>query len=176
MRKTGHTLVLVLLLALSITITASAQIEVPMAVYGYVFIQRASGENVTAPAGLWVYAKYANDMVDNDTTSSLGAYDLTLTGPPNGALVEIWVEETSVSNITLQYMTTLKLNLTIKGTILGDLNGDGTVDIFDVVLIAIAFGSRPGDSNWNALADLNSDGIVDIFDVVILAQNFGKTV
>jgi len=67
-------------------------------------------------------------------------------------------------------------NIFIQYAILGDVNGDGMVDIFDVVLIAIAFGSKPGDDNWNAIADLNNDGIVDIFDVVLLAQNFGKTV
>ena len=174
--KKAHTLFLVLLVALSLTTIASAQVEVPMAVYGYVLIHRVDGENVTAPAGLLVYAKCVDDVVDNDTTSSTGAYDLTITGPPSGTSIEIWVEDIHVTNITLQYMTTLQLNLTITVTLLGDLNGDGIVDIFDVVLIAIAFGSQPGDVNWDAIADLNNDGIVDIFDVVLLAQNFGKTV
>jgi len=159
---------------MSVMAIASAQVEVPMAVYGYVFIHRVDGENVTAPAGLWVYAKYANDVVDNDTTSSVGAYDLTITGPPSGASIDLWVEETHVTTITLQYMTTLQLNLTVTVVILGDLNSDGIVDIYDVVIIAIAFGSKQGDSNWNPLADLNNDGIVDIFDVVIVAKNFGK--
>ena len=58
--------------------------------------------------------------------------------------------------------------------LIGDINGDGIVDIFDVVLAAIAFGSKPGDDNWNPDADLNDDDIVDIFDIVILANNFGS--
>ena len=58
--------------------------------------------------------------------------------------------------------------------VLGDLNSDGIVDIFDVVTLAKAFDSAPGDSNWNQAADLNNDDIVDIFDVVLLAKNFGK--
>jgi len=59
--------------------------------------------------------------------------------------------------------------------ILGDVNIDGIVDIFDVVLAASAFDSRPGDSNWNHAADLNNDDVVDIFDIALLANNFGKT-
>jgi len=54
------------------------------------------------------------------------------------------------------------------------LNSDGIVDIFDVVILAKAFDSAPGESNWKQAADLNNDDIVDIFDVVILAKNFGK--
>ena len=60
--------------------------------------------------------------------------------------------------------------------LLGDTDGNGEVDIFDVVLIAMAFGSTPIDVNWNQAADLNNDSIVDIFDVVLLTQNFGKTI
>ena len=57
--------------------------------------------------------------------------------------------------------------------LVGDLNNDGVVDIFDVVILAKAFGSKPGDPNWNPDADLNNDGVVDIFDVVILVNEFG---
>ena len=59
--------------------------------------------------------------------------------------------------------------------LLGDINSDGIVDIFDVVSAALAFGSTPGDSNWNQAADLNNDGVVDIFDIVLIATNFGET-
>ena len=116
MRKMVHTLTLVVVLILSVTLTASAQVEIPMAVYGYVFIHRVDDESVTAPAGLWVYAKYATDVVDKDATSLGGAYDLSITGPPNGASIDLWVEDTHVTTITLQYMTTLQLNLTVIDT------------------------------------------------------------
>jgi parallel beta-helix repeat protein len=59
--------------------------------------------------------------------------------------------------------------------IVGDLNLDGTVDISDAILVALAFGSYPGHPNWNSQADLNHDNEVDIFDIIILANNFGKT-
>ena len=59
--------------------------------------------------------------------------------------------------------------------LVGDVNLDGVVDIFDVVTVSIAFGSKPGDPNWNQAADLNNDDVVDIYDVVTVATNFGKT-
>jgi len=59
---------------------------------------------------------------------------------------------------------------------LGDLNKDGVVDMFDIVLAAKAFGSTPIDANWNPVADLNNDSVVDIFDVVMVAKNFEKTI
>jgi len=62
-----------------------------------------------------------------------------------------------------------------QSTLYGDLNNDGVVDIYDIVTIAEAFGSVPGDPNWNSIADLVQDEVIDIFDVVLLAKNFGRT-
>ncbi|UCC95255.1 MAG: right-handed parallel beta-helix repeat-containing protein [Candidatus Omnitrophota bacterium] len=56
----------------------------------------------------------------------------------------------------------------------GDVNNDGKVDITDLVIVAQAFGSQPGDSNWDSRADLNNDNVVDIDDLVVVAQNFGR--
>jgi len=55
-----------------------------------------------------------------------------------------------------------------------DVNGDGIFDVFDVVTVAKAFGSRLGDANWNSLADLNDDDVVDIYDAILVVQNFGQ--
>jgi len=55
----------------------------------------------------------------------------------------------------------------------GDLNYDEIVDIFDIVKVASAFGSVPGDLNWDPKADINRDLIVDIFDITIVAGAFG---
>jgi hypothetical protein len=58
--------------------------------------------------------------------------------------------------------------------ILGDLNGDDNVDIFDSLIMSTLFGSKFGDARWNSLADIKKDNIVDIYDAIMLAQNFGK--
>jgi parallel beta-helix repeat protein len=57
----------------------------------------------------------------------------------------------------------------------GDTNHDGTVDIYDAVLLAGAFNSKLKDPNWNASADFNGDDVVDIYDAIILSNNYGKT-
>lgn len=57
----------------------------------------------------------------------------------------------------------------------GDVNLDGTVDIFDIVIVAVVFGSTRGDPNWDPNADINCDGVVDIFDIVPVALHFGET-
>ena len=58
--------------------------------------------------------------------------------------------------------------------ILGDVNGDGKVDIKDVGIVAKAFGATPSDPRWNPAADLNDDGKIDIRDISIVTANFGK--
>jgi hypothetical protein len=63
--------------------------------------------------------------------------------------------------------------------IVGDLNHDNIVDIFDAEYAAKAFGSHPGDPNWNPDADLDheppSTDTIDIFDLILLASHFGQT-
>jgi hypothetical protein len=57
----------------------------------------------------------------------------------------------------------------------GDLNADTYVNVKDAVILGAAFGSKPGDSNWNPNADINNDGYINVKDAVILGANFGKT-
>ena len=51
----------------------------------------------------------------------------------------------------------------------GDVNGDGTVNIQDLVFIASHFGET-----GVAAADLNGDGIVNIQDLVLVSNAFGR--
>ena len=60
--------------------------------------------------------------------------------------------------------------------VLGDIDYNGIVDIVDIVIVALAFGSKPGDPNWNPDADLNNDDLVDIVDIVLVAIDFGELV
>jgi hypothetical protein len=60
----------------------------------------------------------------------------------------------------------------LKVTIPGDINGDGKDNLTDLVLFALAYGSKPGDPNWNPNADIKGDGIVDLYDLYYLAKNY----
>jgi hypothetical protein len=59
-------------------------------------------------------------------------------------------------------------------TIPGDVNGDFKVNMRDIALVARAFGSTPGASNWNPNADINDDGTVNMRDIALAARNFGQ--
>jgi hypothetical protein len=56
----------------------------------------------------------------------------------------------------------------------GDVNKDGKVDDADLGLVNAAFGSKPGDANWNPDCDLNGDGKIDISDMAIVTKNYGR--
>ncbi len=55
----------------------------------------------------------------------------------------------------------------------GDIDGDGDVDIFDIVWIAQAYGSTKGDQTYNSNFDVDCDDDVDIFDIVSIVSFYG---
>ena len=55
----------------------------------------------------------------------------------------------------------------------GDIDGDNEVTLFDFGELVQAFGSVPGDTNWNPNADLDGDEEVTLFDFGVLVRNFG---
>jgi hypothetical protein len=58
--------------------------------------------------------------------------------------------------------------------VIGDLDCNGTVDLDDLYIIALAFGSTPEDKkHWNIHADLNRDGIINVLDLIVVAGNYG---
>lgn len=64
--------------------------------------------------------------------------------------------------------------LAIKVKILGDVNGDGKVDMNDIAIAALAFGSRPGHSRWDSRADIVYDNRIDMKDMIFIVKNFKK--
>jgi ABC-type transport system substrate-binding protein len=58
-------------------------------------------------------------------------------------------------------------------TIREDVNCDKFVNIKDAVLVNGAFGSEPGDLNWDERADIIQDGVVNIKDVVAVNYWYG---
>jgi hypothetical protein len=123
---------------------------------------------------------YANDTFINQTEAVLGSHeykkatfkwDTSCVAFGNYTLIacaEPLPNETCSSNKVVVGWTFI--------TIAGDLNMDLSVDIFDTIMLANAYNSRPESPNWNPNADLNGDNTVDIFDATILAANNGKTV
>merc|ERR1712169_162622 len=55
----------------------------------------------------------------------------------------------------------------VSGGLSNDLNGDGQVDIFD--LVSAARKRKP-----KLIGDINEDGYVDVFDLALIAIHFGE--
>lgn len=56
---------------------------------------------------------------------------------------------------------------------LGDVNGDFKVDIYDFILVVRAYGSTPGDPNWNPDANIVQDDVIDRKDLMVCAILIG---
>jgi len=81
---------------------------------------------------------------------------------------EILADETDVADNSY-------IDGNVKVKLMGDVNGDKTVDVFDLILIGAVFSSKLGDAKWNPDADLNNDSKIDVFDLILAGTNFGKT-
>lgn len=54
----------------------------------------------------------------------------------------------------------------------GDITGDGEVDISDLSLVGLKFGTKSSDPGWNPAADVVPNGEIDIYDLVFVASRF----
>jgi len=64
--------------------------------------------------------------------------------------------------------------ITVAGNNLsGDLNGDDSVGLADLAILASTYGTSTGAAGFRADADLNSNDEIDLGDLAILAGNWG---
>jgi hypothetical protein len=77
---------------------------------------------------------------------------------------------TIAARIIVEYADSALITHTM---IAGDLNGDGKVSLQDLTLLALAYGSKPGDLKWNLKADIDGNGAVGLLDLTRMAMNYG---
>jgi hypothetical protein len=53
-----------------------------------------------------------------------------------------------------------------------DIDGNGTVASQDLLLLAFAYQSVPGDARWNPAADIDGSGSVNSMDLLMLALRY----
>jgi hypothetical protein len=61
-------------------------------------------------------------------------------------------------------------------TLVGDVNGDGVVNLADVQAFAASYMSRKGEPSYNPAADFNQNGVVNLEDAKALMKNVAPLV
>nr|NIO37651.1 PKD domain-containing protein [Candidatus Bathyarchaeota archaeon] len=129
----------------------------------------ASGWNGTIHPAIAIYSwNFGDNSTINETSptafhvfSQPGNYTVTLTVTDEAGQVDTISREIEVRSV------------------IWDLNGDGKTDMRDIAIVAKAFGTQPGDENWNPDADITGpegepDGKVDMRDIALVASHFGE--
>jgi len=106
----------------------------------------------------------ANGNFQMATTLAAGTYDITAKGSP-------WLRE----RLSSQTLTATGISGLSYSLINGDINGDNTISLADFGKLKLAYGSVPGDSNWNPNADLDGNGSVGLSDFGILKLHYGQS-
>ncbi len=52
----------------------------------------------------------------------------------------------------------------------GDVNGDGTADCADLLIVRASFGKRAGQIGFDARADFNQNGVIDVLDLAVVTR------
>jgi len=75
-------------------------------------------------------------------------------------------------------ITTFAFNIVVCASpyLAGDVDHDGKVGPIDVALFGRAYGSTPGQPEWNPNADFDWSGRVGAFDFALLSTNYGKRI
>jgi outer membrane protein assembly factor BamB len=132
--------------------------------------------NFTETFNITVYANTTSVASQNITLSSGNSTNLTLTWNTTGFVYSNYTISAYAWPV-LGETNTANNNRTdglAVVTIPGDLNGDLAVGLKDLVILAGAYGSRPGNPNWNANADIDGNGVVGLSDLVVMATHYGQ--
>ncbi len=146
---------------------------------GYAEAVNVSFENLGGKIEAFIATIYANSTLIYSEQFTIGMANLTISFDWNSskfaygvytlrAYAEPCPGETNTANNSA---ATGNLTLTVPG----DLTCDFSVDVYDAIILASSYGSKPGSLNWNPNSDINNDNFVDIYDALILAGNFGKS-
>ena len=121
--------------------------------------------------GWKVPGRSGNISQNQPLISMYRAIDYTTGKTPEGTIASSWKESTGRVNLSApSYGTPGAAHLPPRPVVQADVNGDGMVNIQDMVLVASSFG-KTGQNT----ADVNGDGVVNIADLVSVSSNFGKT-
>jgi len=125
-----------------------------------------------------VTAYYNSTAVGTQTTTLAAGAAQTLTFNWNTLTVESGLLTISatvepIPYIERNYADNTLTDGTVQVGLVGDINRDHTVDNQDLTLLKQAFGTVPGDNDWNPNADLNFDSQIDTQDLQLFGKSYG---
>lgn len=132
------------------------------------FETRVSSSTISVPAGIF------------DTLFLEATFSGSWLGIPMTLIQRTWLSEDNVPvKRNFEFLKPTKLvlyeiELSSLTPTPWDLNRDGVVDIFDVVIVATHFGERI-DKPMIQNPDVDGNGIVDILDLVKVGVHFGES-
>jgi len=164
-----------LLSSLSLGFLAAIMLAAPVAATTYTVTLR-----LLTPSGQELYTATYPEKVDNMT--------LTVPEPLYQMIVAKYQTDTFTAPFNLTFFAAPAcilevtsdppgFTVTFEPMTIPDLNGDGEVDIFDMVKVARSIEITVGPpENYDMFVDLNFDLQVDVFDLVQVAQHIGVVV
>jgi parallel beta-helix repeat protein len=144
-----------------------------------VTVKVRNNANISISETFTVTTKYNSTSIGTETVTNLaqGATQiLTFNWDTTGVATGNYTLSAQASTVSDELNTNNNNHndgtVRIKAPILGDINGDGTVNNNDLTLLMQAFGATPSSPKWNSNADLNKDNIIDGLDLYILSTHY----
>ena len=163
---------LLLIIAMFVSTMPAMAIQDPYPLDGYVMFTNGTavgiGANVT-------YTNTNSGEIIYDDTSASGWYsngaDNFPSGYTDGDTISYYTVFGEYANTTSHVIDVAvgshTMNIFLKPTLKGDLNGDSQIDSTDAtIVLQIAVGSRP----FETAADMNNDGKVTSLDSLLILQ------
>lgn len=98
-------------------------------------------------------------------------YNVAYPGPGSNLL---WARVDSLESVTEMDEDNNTWRVPVRVNRMGaDADGDGLVDVVDLLSLIAAFGSAVDAPTWDVGCDFNDDGFVDVVDLLILVEDFG---
>jgi parallel beta-helix repeat protein len=135
--------------------------------------------NTSVSENFTVTARYNSTNIETKTVTNLaqGATQiLTFSWNTTGLAGGNYTISAAASTVPDELNTD---NTYIDGTVMissqGDANGDGQVDVFDILIIKAHWGETPTSPDWDPNVDVNGDNIINVYDILIVKANWGRS-
>ncbi len=103
--------------------------------------------------------------------SGTGPYVFAVTGLPRTAIITATLEG-DIASTDGDHMPAFQWSFEVHAV--GDVDGDGHVDVIDLLWLIDAFGSQIGSANYSEECDFNGDGTVDAVDLLTMIANWDR--